>query len=117
MDKNEFGQQLAKARMAKGVTARKMSLDLDMNPSYIGRIENGHFKPSLDMLLKIQDYLQVSLDGFLDNDTASPLKVAEKTVTYARLTSDAELLEKYHKLSDENKHLVVVLIDGLSRNG
>ena len=45
MCKEAFSKRLVQLRMAKGVSARDMSLSLGQNPGYINSIENN--KPSL----------------------------------------------------------------------
>ena len=54
-----------------------MSLALGQNESYINRIENGKTFPSLQAFFYICEYLQVSPKEFFDEDSPSPIKVAQ----------------------------------------
>ena len=72
-----FIKSLASLREQKGVSAREMSLALGQNESYINRIENGKAFPSLQAFFYICEYLQVSPKEFFDEDSPSPIKVAQ----------------------------------------
>ena len=41
MYEEQFTNRLSKLRLAKGVSARDMSLSIGQNPGYINNIENG----------------------------------------------------------------------------
>lgn len=47
MEKNEFIERLVALRMAKGVSARDMSLSIGQSSSYINNIESGMSYPSI----------------------------------------------------------------------
>ena len=77
MFEDSFTKRLASLREQKGVSAREMSLALGQNGSYINRIENGKTFPSLQAFFYICEYLQVSPKEFFDEDSPSPIKVAQ----------------------------------------
>lgn len=77
MFEDSFIKRLASLREQKGVSAREMSLALGQNESYINRIENGKTFPSLQAFFYICEYLQVSPKEFFDEDSPSPIKVAQ----------------------------------------
>lgn len=52
MCKEAFSKRLVQLRMAKGVSARDMSLSLGQNPGYINSIENNKTFPSMSNFLK-----------------------------------------------------------------
>jgi len=62
--KTGFVQRLIELRMAKGVSAREMSLSIGMTANYINSIENGGNLPSLGMFFEICEYLNVSPRDF-----------------------------------------------------
>ena len=55
-----FRQRLAQLRMAKGISARDMSLSLGQSQSYINKIENGMTFPSMQNFFYICEYLGIS---------------------------------------------------------
>ncbi len=64
-----ISQRLAHLRVAKGVSAREMSLDIGQNSSYINRIENGRSMPSMQGFIYICEYLGVTPSEFFASDT------------------------------------------------
>ena len=56
MCKEAFSKRLVQLRMAKGVSARDMSLSLGQNPGYINSIENNKTFPSMSNFFEICDY-------------------------------------------------------------
>lgn len=77
MFEDSFIKRLASLREQKGVSAREMSLALGQNESYINRIKNGKTFPSLQAFFYICEYLQISPKEFFDEDSPSPIKVAQ----------------------------------------
>lgn len=75
MDDKDFAMRLARLREKKGVSARDMSLSIGQNPGYINSIETGKFKPSLDGIFYICEYLGVTPAEFFDMDSANPSKL------------------------------------------
>lgn len=60
MCKEAFSKRLVQLRMAKGVSARDMSLSLGQNPGYINSIENNKTFPSMSNFFEICDYLNIT---------------------------------------------------------
>jgi len=52
MNKN-FGHILKDLRKKKGLSIKRLSSQLDVNYSYISKLENNHSNPSEDFILKI----------------------------------------------------------------
>ena len=53
MTKEQFSARLTKLRMAKGVSARDMSLSIGQSAGYINNIENGVNLPSMSVFFYI----------------------------------------------------------------
>lgn len=75
MDEKDFAIRLARLREKKGVSARDMSLSIGQNPGYINSIETGKFKPSLDSIFFICEYLGVTPSEFFDVESTNPAKL------------------------------------------
>jgi transcriptional regulator with XRE-family HTH domain len=55
-----LAEYIRHAREVRGISARMLSAKVQMDPSYIGRVEAGRFKrPSLEKLHRIADYLKL----------------------------------------------------------
>lgn len=57
-----FSDRLKELRTSKGLTMEQLGKELDSTKGTISNYENGNKKPSLDMLIKIADYFNVSID-------------------------------------------------------
>ena len=64
--------RLSKLREQKGVSARKMSIDLCLNTGYINNIETKHVLPSMPTFFQICEYLSISPKDFFDNEAEYP---------------------------------------------
>jgi Predicted transcriptional regulators len=64
-----FGQRLNYTRKSKGFTAQQMANELQIALRSYRMYESGNRSPSLEMLVKIADTLEVSTDYLLCRDT------------------------------------------------
>ena len=69
-----FRQRLAQLRLAKGVSARDMSLSLGQCECYIIQIENGKAFPSMVVFFLICQYFRIEPKDFLTPSSSLPLK-------------------------------------------
>lgn len=86
--KEQFAERLAQLRMAKGVSARDMSLSLGQSAGYINNIENKNNLPSLTLFFYICEYLNVTPMEFFDYDTFNPNKIKEIVEDLKKLNSE-----------------------------
>ena len=85
MCKEAFSKRLVQLRMAKGVSARDMSLSLGQNPGYINSIENNKTFPSMSNFFEICDYLNITPMEFCDLESEHPEKIHTLTEQLKRL--------------------------------
>lgn len=64
-----FPERLKKARTNKNITQEKLSELLGYNSNYINKLEAGIRPPSVDTLMGLSDYLNISIDYLLYGDT------------------------------------------------
>lgn len=67
---SRFSDRLKELRTSNGLTMEQLGKNIGSTRGTIGNFENGNKKPSLDMLIKIADYFDVSVDyliGRTDN--------------------------------------------------
>lgn len=78
--KESFGAAVAKRRTACGLSKQKLALMVDVNRLTIRRIESGDANPTLDVLLRIAEGLDIPLSELLDSaerasgDTDTPAR-------------------------------------------
>ena len=81
----DFPQRLSQLRLKKGVSAREMSLAIGYNEGYIQNIESGKACPSMEKLLYICEYLEISPSEFFDLDNEDPVGQKELLRDWRRL--------------------------------
>ncbi len=72
-----FPKRLSQLRLAKGVSAREMSLALGQNENYINNIENDKTLPSMTSFMYICEYLDITPLEFFNFDDPNPTKSDE----------------------------------------
>jgi transcriptional regulator with XRE-family HTH domain len=82
-------KRIQNLRDSRGISARDLSLSLGQNAGWINKIENRQGKPSLDGLVYICEYFDISLAEFFDVSTEQPLKVKELLAEVKGLDSES----------------------------
>ena len=90
-----IGKRIAEIRKKKEITQESLAEMLDSSPTYISNIERAAKQPSLGMLVRIANVLEVSLD-YLVLDNFSNDKIKDNIELQ-------EIICKLQKLSTENK--------------
>ena len=65
---NRVGEKLRNLRERQGLTSRELGTVLGVSNSYIIRIENGKKRPSIDLVVKIARFFNVSTDQLIMDD-------------------------------------------------
>lgn len=99
MDEKDFAIRLARLREKKGVSARDMSLSIGQNPGYINAIETGKFRPSLDGIFYICEYLGVTPAEFFDIESSNPSKL-DSIIKDMKKLNDGQLEIIYSLVKD-----------------
>ena len=73
----KFAKRLTQLRLAKGVSARDMSLSIGQNEGYINNIEKKNNFPSMMGFFYICEYLDISPRDFFDFDNQNPERLNE----------------------------------------
>ena len=66
--------RLLEIRKKKRISQLKMAIDLNVSQNTISRYETGDREPDLGMLVRLADYLQVSLDYLLERTSENHWK-------------------------------------------
>lgn len=67
MDK--FGEKLKALRTRKGITLKELAINLGLSAhGYISELESGKKTPTVEVLIKISEYFNVSTDELLKDD-------------------------------------------------
>ena len=95
------GAIIAMRRVANNLTQAELARRLEVDPSYISKIEKGSQEPSLKFLRKAADVLLVSPAYFFHSNGSAP-GVTAYTEEACKLLRDFELLSEEDKKSIAN---------------
>ncbi len=60
----KLGQHLKRVRQKHGVSQEKLSLDAGYYHTYVNKIENGHYSPSMHTVWRLVHALSITLSDF-----------------------------------------------------
>lgn len=63
-----FSSRIKSLRMERGLSLDKLARELDINKSRVGMWESNGTVPRRDILIKLSNYFEVSIDYLLGND-------------------------------------------------
>ena len=63
-----FGEKLRKLREKEGLSYRQLAVELEHARSHLARIEAGTSMPSVQLVVKIAEYFEVSFDELMDDE-------------------------------------------------
>ena len=93
-----LGMRIKEIRQSRKISQDKLSEKLDIDPKYLSRIEVGKATPSLDLLVKTANLLNVELKELFE-------------FAHLEKTGDKNQIELLLKcLTDEKRKLVIKLI-------
>ena len=106
-------ENLKKIREANNKTQLKVSMDLGVSQELISRYEVGTSFPQPNMLIKLANYFNCSVDYLLGlTDIQTPTKFLSK----AKNVEEAEIINKYSNLTNDNKKVFNKFLDFLITN-
>jgi len=91
---------LKKYRNEKGITQIRLSIESGVSQETISAYESGKAMPSAETLIKMSNFLGVSIDYLLDK-TDNPL------INLNKNDEDLELINLFHQLNKEQKNDVL----------
>lgn len=105
----EVGNNVKQIAKERGITQSQIAEALGVTQAFISALYTGKKIPSLDMLLKLCDFLNVSPNTLLGVDLKS-------NSTYCLSNVESDLLEKFRLLTLRDKEAVIGLIGSLSKH-
>lgn len=103
-----IGEKIKGLRKAKNMTQEELSKMLKVSQPVLNRWETGSRNPSLKTLKKISDIFNISIDTLLlDHKDMKKLTFQDKTLL--------EKLQQIETLSDQEKEMVINLINALAQ--
>ena len=75
----EFGRRIKELRTDKGITQEELASELNISHEHMNKIERGRNGCSIDLLLDLSAYFEVSTDYLLKGEDANQM-VARKSL-------------------------------------
>lgn len=82
-DEKRFGQRIKKLRVNKGLTQERMADELAITVSYLAKLEIGTRTPSLDSIIQLAVYFDVSLDYLVLGSKPKEISIEESALSLA----------------------------------
>lgn len=98
-----LGKRIKSLREYHGLTQKELSLKIGLTPKMISFYENSQRIPPIDILFRLADIFDVSIDYLTGY---KPQANIHETLS----SDDVELLKYYNALSVRNKHWIMGLI-------
>lgn len=89
----EIGRKIKELRKKKKITQEELAFKIGKSPNFIGLIERGKKRPSIETLRKIAEVLDVPIKSFFESFNYSPPQediLTEKIKMLLRDTSDKD---------------------------
>ncbi len=93
-------ENLRKIREKRNINQLKIAMDIGITQESISKYETGNAFPSKDVLIKLADYLNCSIDYLLDRTDNPNLN---KDSSNTENENVENLIFRYNNLTDENK--------------
>ncbi len=98
---------IKRLRKQKGWSQTELAEQIGSHLSHVNRIETGKYKPSVDVLVKLADVFDISLDALVRD---SDVDLKEVTVEDKDLVQRIKLIES---LESEDRHVLFRVIDSM----
>lgn len=64
--KKKLGKNIKKLRLQNGLTQEDLSLELNLDWSYIGKVENAKMNITIDKIIQIADFFKISVKSLFE---------------------------------------------------
>lgn len=64
--KKELGKNIKNLRRKNGISQEELSLELELDNSYIGKVENAKLNITIDKLILIADYFNIPVKNLFE---------------------------------------------------
>ncbi|RJQ53117.1 MAG: XRE family transcriptional regulator [Nitrospiraceae bacterium] len=90
--KELIGKRIQELRKRSGLSQEKVAEKADINPHYLSRIECGKENPTLDMLIKLSNALEIEMWEMFDFGHVTEKKILKESLQTFLKTADEPTL-------------------------
>ncbi len=106
----DFSKILEQLRGRADLSQKQLAAVLNVTPSVVSQYEGGKTMPGYDVLLKIAEYFQVSVDYLLGRDPLALTIERRLSEEYCSGIDNRELLEKCNALTAQQRKLLLGML-------
>lgn len=103
----ELGEKIKTLRKRQGLSQEELSERVEINATHLSRLETGKYQPSIDVLKRLADALEVSADYLLSPEDEEP---AEVHIANRPLAERIRLIDS---LDEADQQALVQVIDSM----
>jgi len=91
-EKKMIGRRIKELRRSKGLSQENLAEKAETSPNYLSRMERGTENPTLDMLIKLSNALEVEMWEMFDfGHVASQKELKEAIQSFVKAADEASL--------------------------
>ena len=100
----QLHEKIKALRKKKGVSQQELAQVIGVHLTHVSRLENGHYMPSLDVLIKLTKYFDVSADYLINNEEENyEVEIKDKTIE--------ERIRLIDKMDEDERQALLKVID------
>jgi transcriptional regulator with XRE-family HTH domain len=103
----ELGEKIKTLRKQHGLSQEDLAAQVEINPTHLSRLENGRYQPSIEVLRKLAEVLEVSADYLLSGEGEEP---AEVQIRNKPLAERVRLIDS---LDEADQQALIQVIDSM----
>jgi transcriptional regulator with XRE-family HTH domain len=100
-----IGENIKKIRKEKGLQQKKVAIEIGYDLSNYNKVENGKREPSIEVLIKLSNLFNVTIDQIINptDDIPKEIVIEDKTTT--------EQMKLIQELDEKDKMIIFGMID------
>ncbi len=103
----KLGEKIKRRRKERKLSQGDLAQRVGINPTHLSRLEGGKYQPSVEVLKKLADELEVSTDYLLSEDTT---EAPEVTISNKSLAERIRLIDS---LDEPDQQALIQVIDSM----
>lgn len=105
--------KIKELRLSKKLSQQQLAKILFVNQTAVSQWERGATTPNLQLLTKIADYFNVSIDYLIGNDTNKKSPSIKEELT----ADEQKLLKSFRELNEEGQYILLSQAEALTLSG
>ena len=103
----ELGEKIKALRKRHGLSQEELAERVEINSTHLSRLETGKYQPSIDVLKRLAESLEVSTDYLLSADAE------ERAEVHIRNKPLAERIRLIDSLEESDQQALIQVIDSM----